>query len=251
MKLPCAAALSAAALLALVPTAPVWAQVTEASPFGTEIHDDRSYLHAWFDQLEGRLGGGNDQFRWDGQAWYGNDAHKLWLKSEGRLNEGGRERMSDGDHEVLYAQPFSRYFDWQAGVRLDLDSGPTRTWIAFGVQGLAPNWFNVAPTIYLRDNGYAAFRLNASYDQRLTQRLVLQPQVELNAYSKTDRERGVGSGLSDIDTGLRLRYEITRELAPYVGITYRRRFSGTANLAREEGQGASALRFVAGLRVWF
>lgn len=227
------------------------AQVTESSPYGTEIHDDRTYLHSWFEQLEGRLGGGRDQFRWDGQAWFGDDSNRLWLKSEGRINEDGRGRVSDGQHEILYDRPFSRYFDWQAGVRMDLDSGPGRTWAAFGIQGLAPGWFEVTPTLYLRGNGHWAFRLDVSYDLRVTQRLVLQPMAEVNAYSKTDRGRGTGSGISDIDTGLRLRYEISREFAPYIGVAWQRRFGGTASLAREDGEDVSALRFVAGIRVWF
>ena len=126
--------------------------------------------------------------------------------------------MTDGDHEFLYDRPISRYFDVQAGVRVDLDSGPTRTWAALGIQGLAIGFWNVEATLYASDRGHYALKTNASYDLYLTQRLVLQPQFETNWYTKEDRGRGVGAGLSDIDAGLRLRYDISRKLSPYLGV---------------------------------
>lgn len=221
-----------------------------AAPYGNPIPDDRVYIHAFFDQLEGRLANGQ-YFRWDGQAWIGDDHNRLWLKSEGRYNPNGKGRMEDGDHELLYDRPVSTYFDVQAGVRVDLDSGPTRTWAALGVQGLAIGFWNVEATVYASDSGHYALRTNASYDLYLTQRLVLQPQFETNWYTKEDRGRGIGAGLSDIDSGLRLRYDITRKLAPYIGVAYQRWFGGTASLRREEGQRVNDVRFLVGLRTWF
>lgn len=221
-----------------------------AAPYGNPILDDRLYAHAYFDQLEGRFGNGS-YFRYDGQGWIGDDYNKLWLKSEGRYNAGNRGRFSDGDHEALYARPISTYFDMQVGVRSDIDSLRNRTWAAFGVQGLAVGFWNVALTGYASDNGRFAFRGNASYDLYLGQRLVLQPQIEMNAYSKADRGRELGSGVSDIDAGLRLRYEFTREFAPYVGITYQRFFGGTEDYRRRAGAGAGDLRAVSGLRLWY
>ncbi len=221
-----------------------------ATPYGNLIPDDRVYIHGLFDQLEGRFGNGA-YLRWDGQAWIGNDYNKLWLKSEGRYNPSNRGRMEDGDHELLYDRPVSRYFDVQAGVRVDLDSGTTRTWGALGVQGLAIGFWNVQATLYASNQGHDALRTNASYDLYLTQRVVLQPQFETNWYTKEDRGRGVGPGLSDIDTGLRLRYDITRKLAPYIGVAYQHRFGATARMAREEGGQADDVRFLLGLRSWF
>ncbi len=221
-----------------------------SAPYGNPIPDNRVYIHGFFDQLEGRFGDGQ-YLRWDGQAWIGDDHNRLWLKSEGRYNPNRRGRMEDGDHEALYDRPISPYFDLQAGVRVDLDSSRTRTWAALGIQGLAIGFWNVEATIYASDNGHYALRTNASYDLYLTQRVVLQPQFETNWYTKEDRSRGIGAGLSDIDTGLRLRYDITRKFAPYVGVAYQRWFGGTESIRRERGDKINDVRFLVGLRTWF
>lgn len=221
-----------------------------AAPFGSPIPDDRVYIHGYFDQLEGRFGSG-DYLRWDGQGWIGNDHNKLWLKSEGRFNPNNRGRMEDGDHEALYDRPINTFLDLQAGVRVDLDSNRTRTWAALGVQGLSIGFWNVEATVYASTNAHYALRTNASYDLYLTQRLVLQPQFETNWYTKEDRPRGIGAGLSDIDMGLRIRYDITRKLSPYIGVAYQRRFGGTEGLTRESGGKVNDVRFLLGLRTWF
>ena len=168
------------------------------------VMDNGIYAHAVLDQFEGRVGGRDPAFRWDGQAWIGSDYDKLWLKSEGIAQGNGR--VEDGQHELLYDHAISTYFDLQAGLRSDLDSGTTRNWAAFGLQGLAPLFFDLEATGYVSDQGHLAARLVASYDLLLTQRLILQPEAELNLYSKADPGRSVGSGISDIDAGIRLRY---------------------------------------------
>ena len=221
-----------------------------AAPYGNPVADNRIYAHAFFDQLEGRFST-DSYFRWDGQGWIGDDYNKLWLKSEGRYNADGRGRVSDGDHELLFNRAMTRYFDLQVGVRSDIDSLRNRTWAAFGIQGLAWGFWNVEATGYASGGGHFAMRTNAFYDLYLTQRLVLQPQFEINVYSKADRGRELGSGLSDIDTGLRLRYEITREFAPYIGVSYQQFFGGTADYRKRAGEGSGDLRGLAGLRVWF
>lgn len=221
-----------------------------AAPWGNPIRDDRVYAQGIFNQLEGRIGDGA-YLRWDGQAWAGTDWNRLWFKSEGRYNAERRGRLTDGRHELLYDRPISTFFDIQAGVRYDLDDNTGRTWAALGAQGLAVGFWNVEATAYASDSGHYAFRTNASYDLYLTQRLVLQPQFETNWYTKVDRGRGVGAGLSDVDMGLRLRYDLTRKTSPYIGVTYQRFFGGTLNLRRSEGLGADDTRFVAGLRLWF
>jgi len=213
------------------------------------VMDNGIYAHALLDQAEGRIGGGQNAFRWDGQAWIGTDYNKLWLKSEGFAR--GRGGVDDGRHELLYDRAISTYLDLQAGVRTDLDSGTGRTWAAFGVQGLAPLFFDYEATGYLSDSGHAALRLAGSYDLLITQRLILQPEAELNFYSKADPGRKTGTGFSDIDAGLRLRYEISRKFAPYVGVAYVGRFGQTARFARQEGEGATAVQFVFGIRSWF
>ena len=213
------------------------------------LQDNAIFTHALLDQAEGRWNGRNNQFRYDAQGWSGTDYDKVWIKSEGTVTSEGR--FTDAQHEILYDRAISTYFDLQAGIRVDLDNGPTRTWAAFGIQGLSLYFFDLEATAYVSDRGRFAGRLKASYDLLLTQRLILQPEVEINLYSKSDVARGSGSGVSDIDTGLRLRYEITRELAPYVGIAYAGRFFQSASYARQEGESPNDLRFVFGVRTWF
>jgi len=218
-----------------------------AAPFGKPVEDRRIFVHGLLEQFEARVGSG-DSFRWDGQAWAGTDTNRLWLKSEGEVTSG---TMMDGLHEILYDRPITTYFDLQAGVRLDLDSGPARAWGAFGIQGLAPLFFDLEVTGYVRDAGHFAAQVKGSYDLLLTQRLILQPEIELNFYSKSDRARGIGPGLSDMDAGLRLRYEFIRKLAPYIGVAYQGKFGDTARFARRQGEGVSDVRFVFGIRSWF
>jgi copper resistance protein B len=202
-----------------------------------------------FDQLEGRTNGPNTSFRWDGQGWIGTDFNKLWITSEGTVTNG---ITSDGDQEILYDRPIPhiRYFDWQAGTRVDLDSGPTRAWLAIGIQGLAPFFFNFEPTLYVRDGGRVAGRIPRLHDLYLSQRLILQPQVEMNFYSQADPERGIGTGLSDLDSGLRLGYQFSRKFAPYIGYTYTGVFGQTATFSRQAGQPTSAPRVVFGIWFW-
>ena len=210
---------------------------------------DREILaHAIFSQLEGRSNGRNTEFRWEGQGWAGTDYDKLWIKSEGTLSNGA---LDDGQQQFLYSRAVTTYFDLQGGLRSDIDSRPTRNWAAFGIQGLAPYFFDLEVTGYVSGEGHLAAKLEASYDLLLTQRLILQPQIELNVYSKGDPARLVGAGFSDIDTGLRLRYEIDRKFAPYVGVVYEGKFGQTANFARRAGESTSDVRFAFGVRVWF
>ena len=246
----------AGALLTSVGVRPVCAQ-TPATPVDVPtpagwpkpVEDSRVLTYVTFDQLEGRTNGPNTSFRWDGEGWVGTDFNKLWIKSEGRVMNGV---TSDGDHELLYDRPIPhlRYFDWQAGVRLDLDSSPTRAWAAIGIQGLAPYFFNFAPTLYVRDGGRVAGRISGSYDLYLTQRLILRPQVELNFYSQADRGRGIGTGLSDLDSGVRLGYQISRKFAPYIGFTYSSSFGQTATFARGAGESVHASSLVFGVWIW-
>jgi copper resistance protein B len=212
------------------------------------VVDNQIFGHIILNQFEGRTNGPDNEFRWDGEGWIGTDMNKLWFKSEGVVENG---RMTDGDHEVLYDRPipYLSYFDLQAGVRYDLDSGPGRTWGAIGVEGLAPYFFEFEPTFYFSDNNRFAGRIQGSYDLLITNRLILQPQFELSFYSKDDPSRGIGSDLSELDTGLRLRYEIKRKFAPYIGFAYRQDFGETASITRAEGGIVHDPRFVFGIRL--
>ena len=200
------------------------------------------------DQLEIFNGDGSHGQSIDAQAWYGGDIDKLWFKLDGERSEG---RLGASRMEALWNRAISAYWDTQAGFRHDLGEGPSRDWVAFGVQGLAPYWFNVEATAYVGESGRTALRLEAEYELLLTQRLILQPDVEVNFYGKNDPARGIGSGLSDIDVGLRLRYEFTRKFAPYIGVSWSRKFGPTADFAGAEGRGADDTQLVAGVRLWF
>lgn len=213
------------------------------------VMDNSIFAHVLLEQFEDRAAGNGQQFRYDGQGWIGTDVNKIWFKSEGTVGTDGR--FGDGQHEVLYDRAISTYFDLQAGVRVDLDDGPTRTWAAFGVQGLSLYFFDIEATGYVSDRGRTAARLKTSYDLLLTNRLILQPEAELNIYSKADRGRDVGSGLSDIDAGIRLRYEFSRKFAPYIGVTYAGYFGQAQPIARAAGERVQDIRFTFGLRSWF
>jgi copper resistance protein B len=222
-------------------------EVDEAAPYGSPVADEDAWMHAILDQFEGRIGRANS-LRWEGEAWTGTDTDRLWLKSEGELQNG---KLSDGQNEVFYDRPISTYFDLQAGLRYDLDSRAGRGWAALGIEGLSEYFFQVSATGYASDTGHFAAKLFASYDLLITQRLILQPEMEINLYSKADPRRLVGAGFSDLDTGLRLRYEISRKFAPYIGLSYEKGFGDTDRFAVAAGEKMDALRFALGLRSWF
>ena len=210
-----------------------------------QMRDDASFAMFKLDQFEHALDG--NSAAWEAEAWYGSDFDKLWLRSEG-ARENGR---SDLRTELFWDHAFAAFWDWQLGARHDSGSGPTRDWVGFGVQGLAPYWIELQATAYLGEQGRSAARLRAEYELLFTQKLILQPELELNLYAKSDRQREVGAGLSDAAFGLRLRYEIRREFAPYVGIVWTRRFGDAADFARAAGHDAADAQLVAGVRVWF
>jgi len=212
------------------------------------MDDTASFGKVLFDQLDWRKSSDASAIAWDVHAWYGSDYNKLWFKSEGERVSGSTE---DARAELLWDRIFSRWWSVQAGLRHDFGQGPSREWIAFGVQGLAPYFFEIEATAYLGEAGRTAARFSAEYDLLLTQRLVLQPELEFNLYGKSDPERGIGSGFSDAQLALRLRYEIRREVAPYVGVAWVRHFGNTADLLRASGEDDSDVEFLAGIRFWF
>lgn len=221
---------------------------SEAAPFGMPVHDQHVWAHLIADQLEGRWGSSSG-FRWNAEAWAGTDTDRVWLKSEGLLAQSGL--LEEGRHELLYARPVTSFFDAQLGLRMDADSRAGRGWAAFGIEGLAPLFLHVSATGYVSGGGRLAARLEGSYDLLLTQRLILQPRLELNFYSRPDPSRLIGTGLADLETGLRLRYEISRKFAPYIGLSYENRFAGSAALSRLAGEHTAQMQFVAGLRLWY
>jgi len=217
-----------------------------------QMDDTSRFAKVMFDQLEWRNGGVNEgRAAWDAQAYYGGDYHKLWIKTEGKYVSQGRTGVHDANVEVLWDRVISTWWNVQAGGRQDFGTGQSRTWAAIGIQGLAPQWFQTEASVYASDGGRTAARLKAQYELLLTQRLVLQPFAEANFYGHSDPAHEIGSGLSDLEISVRLRYEAYRQFAPYVGVVWLRRFGGTADLVRAAGGEDSDLELTAGLRVWF
>ncbi|HUX74222.1 MAG TPA: copper resistance protein B [Steroidobacteraceae bacterium] len=239
----------AAGMLAL-PAAAVQSTDTPAgiNMAGMDMADNASLGMLQVDQLEAFHGKDGNGERWQAEGWYGNDADKLWLRTEGTRSGG---TIADADVEVLWNHAAAAFWDTQLGLRQDLGAGPRRRWAAFGIQGLAPYWFKLEATAYVGESTRTAARLRAEYELLFTQRLILQPEFELNLYGKSDPARRLGSGLSDAQLGLRLRYEIRREFAPYVGVQAVRRFGGSADFAREDHQAVLDRLWVAGVRTWF
>lgn len=188
-----------------------------------------------------------DGYRWAGQAWYGGDIHRIVLRSEG---EGRGDGVDSADVQVLYSRAVSRYTDVQFGIRQDLEP-QGRTYASLGAQMLVPYWVDVEGALFLSTHGELLARAEGSYDIRLLQRLVLQPRVELNLAAQDTAATRTGSGLSTAEAGLRLRYEIRREFAPYVGVSWEKRFGSTADYWKAAGESSHSTTFVAGLRAWF
>jgi copper resistance protein B len=211
-----------------------------------EMDDAARYGAVVVDEFEWQ--DGNDALAWEGAAWYGGDSGKLRLKTEGTYVE---DSLLHARTEALWDHVIAPRWNLQAGLRLDSGVGPSRTWAAIGVEGLAPYWLDVEATLYVGDEGRTAARLEGRYDLLLTQQLVLQPQLEMNFQGKDDPDAGVGTGLTEMEAGLRVRYEIRREFAPYAGIHWVRRFGDTADYAEQAGNDVEDTQFVAGIRFWF
>lgn len=190
-----------------------------------------------------------DGFRWDGEGWFGGDLNRLVVKSEGEGTVG--DDIDDAEVQFVYSRAISPYFDLQGGIRYDFEPNPSRTYGTIGFEGLAPYWFEVEGALFLSERADVLGRLDGYYDQPITQRLILQPRAEFNLAAQDVPENGIGSGLSDIEVGLRLRYEIRREIAPYLGVSWQHKVRDTAKFARREGERVTSTSFVLGMRVWF
>jgi len=227
--------------------AALWPAAAAAQRHAHTIHDEAINTFVLFDQLEwqGGASGGGD---WDARAWIGTDRHRLWLRTEGASDRG---HLRSGDAQALYGRAISPWWEVVGGVRQDVRPGPAQTWVAFGVQGLAPQWIAIEATGYLGAGGRTQLRLKAEHDLLLTNRLVLQPKVEAELAGKADPRRDVDAGLSAVEAGLRLRYEIRRELAPYVGVNWQRAAGRGTGHVEAASRPTSGVSVVAGLRFWF
>ncbi|KQM68881.1 copper resistance protein B [Sphingomonas sp. Leaf20] len=212
-------------------------------------HGGMTYYQVLFNLAEYQARKGSDGYRWDGEAWVGGDINRLWLKSEG---EGGfGKALESAEVQALYSHALDPYWNLQAGVRYDFKPNPSRTYATIGIEGLAPYQFEVEGALFLSDKGDVLARAEGYYDQRITNYFVLQPRVEANFAAQDVRETGIGSGLTDLEAGLRLRYEGRREFAPYIGVSWERQFGDTARFSRARGDDTGGFSFVAGVRTWF
>jgi len=216
--------------------------------FGAGMEDDPLLTMLTVDQLEIRSNNDNSFFAWDAEGWIGKDLNKLWIKSDGDYDDG---RVEEVELQALYSRAIAPFWDMQVGWRRDIRPTPDRDWLAIGVKGLAPYYFDVDVALFIGENGRTGARLQFEYEFMLNQKLILTPEIEINLYGKNDPAVGLGSGLSDIEAGLRLRYEIRREFAPYIGINWNHLYGQTGDFARAEGEDTDDYQFVFGIRAWF
>lgn len=218
------------------------------------VEDSQRFGYLLVDQLEYRMKEGADTMRWDVVGWYGGDYNRFWLKTEGDWRTSG-ERGGEAEVQVLYGRLIAPFWDFQVGLRYDQFSGAgfnrSRGFAVIGLQGLARYRFGVEPALFISQDGDVSARLTATYDMLLTQRLILQPRLDFDAAVQSAEKFGVGEGVNSIGLGLRLRYEIRREFAPYIGVHWLNRFGETADLARLHGGRADDIAVVFGVRLWF
>lgn len=219
--------------------------------YGIHPHmmDNAATWHLLFDKFGGsRNRDGQNALEWDGRFWYGTATDRLVIKSEGERESGGG---SDAKVEAFWSHAISPFWDLQLGARRDVGTGHKRNWAAVGIEGVLPYNIELETTAYAGPSGRTALAMKAEYDLLLTQRLIFTPELEASAYGRNDPERGIGSGLSKGSLSLRLRYEVTREFAPYVGVSFERKFGRTADYASDAGQSRSQAAVLAGVRFWF
>lgn len=239
-------------VIACVPTLPALAQdaMQQAQHELHATHGERLNYLLLGERFEYARDAGRDSYQWEAQAWLGYDRDKLWLKTEGHYDADANstERM---EWQALYSRAIAPFWDVQLGLRHDSGAYATRNYAVVGLQGLAPYWFELDMAVFLSERGDFSARAEAEYELRFSQRLLLQPRVEVNLQGSDDPEAGVGQGLSEASIGLRLRYEWRREFAPYLGLEWVRAFGDTADLLQRDGLAREESRVVAGLRFWY
>ena len=212
-------------------------------------HGGQKFTQVMFNIAEAQFRNGRDGFEWDGEGWYGGDINRLWIKSEGDGAFG--RKVERAEVQALYSHAVGPYFNLQGGLRYDIKPDPSRAYAVIGFEGLAPGFFDAEGALFLSNKGELMARAEAYYDQRITQRLILQPRAEINLAAQSSRAIGVGAGLSDVELGLRLRYDIRREFAPYVGVQYKRAFGDTRRYRRDAGEDPGGWSLLTGVRFWF
>ncbi|WP_420825747.1 copper resistance protein B [Pseudomonas typographi] len=215
---------------------------------GMGMHDSDLHSYFSFDRLEYQKADAGTALAWEFEGWVGGDTDRLWLRSEGERTNGSTE---EAELQALYGHAISPWWDVVAGVRQDFKPASPQTWAALGLQGEPLSNLETKATAYLGERNQRSLRLEADYDLNITQNLILQPMLEANLFTRNDPTREVGAGLSNLETGLRLRYEIIPEFAPYVGVYWNKQYGRTLDYAREEGEDAEEGRLVVGVKMWW
>ena len=213
-----------------------------------KLMDQMAYTKVSFDELELADITDADTITWRANAWFGTDLNKAGLKSRRKRNDGETESK---EIQLLYSRAISAFWDLQLGYRHDFKPTPEQDWAVVTLQGMAPYFIEVETELFYGSGGQTSLRVRAEYEAALTQRLTLTPEVELTAYGDDDTKRGVESGLSKLETGLRLRYDITRKFAPYIGVTWSSKLGDTNDLAKSADEDTHEMNLVAGFRLWF
>ncbi len=219
--------------------------------------DPARFSRVLVDQLEVRDTDEGRVLGWEASAWYGGDINKLYFTTEGERLMAPEKDEEDpategAETRLAWSHAFAPYWDWQLGARRDWQpDDPNRDWASIGVQGVAPYWFEVDANLFVGENGLTNLRVELEYELMLTQKLVLVPSLEANLYGKEDKAVGIGDGLTDMEAGLRLHYEIRREIAPYIGVNWEKQYGDTADLTRNAGGKTEEGMLVAGIRFWF
>ena len=218
------------------------------SLYAAGMEDDPIVTKVMIDQLETRITDGDDPLVLEATAWIGEDLNKLYIKADVEQVNGETEEL---ELQALYSRAVDPYWDFQIGIRQDQKPSPSKNWLALGFQGVAPYWFEIDTALFIGESDQVGLRFSAEYEWMITQRWVLSPELEFNLHSKDDAVTGTGSGLSDSQLGLRLRYEIIREFAPYIGVNWNKKYGQTAAFAETAGEETDSTQFVAGIRAWF
>jgi len=218
------------------------------SAFAGGMEDDPIISKVMIDQFETRVTDGDDPLVLEGQAWFGKDLNKFWLKVEAEQVGGETEEL---EIQALYSRAIAPFWDFQVGLRKDINPKPEKEFVVVGFQGLAPYFYEIDSALFIGDAGNVRIRLEAEYEILFTQKIILTPEIEVNFSSKDDVELGIGSGLSNSQIGLRLRYEFKREFAPYVGVNWNNQYGNTADFTKSSGGKVSDSQFVVGVRAWF
>lgn len=215
---------------------------------GIKLMDKKAFVHLLVDELEASDVGGKNDIAWDADLWVGGDFRKFWMKTQGEHSDDEDDRS---ELQFLYSKAILPFWDLQAGVRRDLEEVDERNWAVIGLTGLAPYFFDVEVELFFAEGGQTSARLRGEIELLLTQRLILTPELEIVGYGRNEPGRLIGSGLSEIEFDIRLRYEFKRELAPYIGLTWYRLQGSTADFAEISGRDKSDAVLTLGLRTWF